>query len=104
MSYTNDLDGFIENMKDIEKSASVKDDRGLLMMSSFARKTAEDFRDKGKESQIDVLNLRDCVDNERGIWPDQLRQSGVRFWNGTKITIDEFKKECKRQGYEFKVQ
>lgn len=49
MSYTNDLSGYIENMKDIEKSAGIKGEAGLLMMASFARKTAEEFKSKGKK-------------------------------------------------------
>ena len=49
------------------------------------------------------INLQDCVSDSKGVWPEQLRQSGIRFYNGTRITIDEFEKEAKRQRYKFRV-
>ena len=105
MGYTNDLDGYIKNMKKIEKDASIKDERGLMMMASFAVKTAEEFRDSQKQPAFnsDEFALRQCVNHNNGVFPAMLRESGVMFWDGTRITIESFKKECRRQGYKFKV-
>ena len=41
-----DLQLYIENMKLIEKEASIRSEAGILMMASYARKTAEAFKDK----------------------------------------------------------
>lgn len=51
----------------------------------------------------DILNLRQCVNSYSGAFPAQCRGSGVIFYNGTKVTIEEFRKECRRQGFTFKV-
>jgi hypothetical protein len=45
-----DLKEYIENMKEIEKEASIRDERGIMMMASFAVKTAQEFLDKKKQS------------------------------------------------------
>lgn len=100
-----DLKEYIKNMKSIEKEASIKDERGLMMMASFAVKTAEEFLEKQKQPSFnsDEFALRQCVNHNDGVFPSQLRESGVMFWDGSRITIEAFKKECRRQGYKFKV-
>ena len=51
----------------------------------------------------DEFNLRRCVNSYDGAFPAQCRESGVIFYDGTRITIEEFRKECRRQGLRFKV-
>ena len=51
----------------------------------------------------DNFNLRRCVNSYDGVFPAQCRESGVIFYDGTRITIEEFSKECRRQGFRFKV-
>lgn len=51
----------------------------------------------------DAFELRQCVNHSNGVFPAQLRESGVMLWNGTRITIDKFRNECSRQGFKFKV-
>ena len=51
----------------------------------------------------DEQRLRmDVVDTE-GKWPKQLAGSGVMFYYGLKITIDQFRKEAGKMGYRFGI-
>lgn len=47
-TYTNDLPGFIENMKNVQKEAEIKGHKGVSQMASFAWKMAEEFKAKGE--------------------------------------------------------
>lgn len=63
----------------------------------------ETSRKESEPQKQNTFDLRACVDDLKGIWPDQLRRSGVMFYNGSRITIDDFEKEAKRQRYVFRI-
>jgi hypothetical protein len=65
MGYSNDLDGFIKKMKDVEMSASENDERGLLMMASYARKQAEEFKESSDKVMPPSHGIRYSMDGAR---------------------------------------
>ena len=48
MKYTNDLDGYIENLKELLEQAKLAGDVELRMMLHFSIAMAEEFQLKGK--------------------------------------------------------
>ncbi len=104
--YTNDLDGYIENMKMLEHASNIKGEAGMLACASFARKTAEEFKKSFKyndEKPKKDARLRMAVINGDGKWPSQLSSSGVMFYDGLRITIEDFREESIHLGYNFGV-
>lgn len=61
--------------------------------------------DKGEDVMIfsDSQRLRAAVVDGNGKWPKQLAESGVMFYDGLRITIDEFRKEARKLGYRFAI-
>ena len=51
----------------------------------------------------DQARLRMAVVDRDGKWPKQLSGSGVMFYDGLRITIDEFRKESIKLGYKFSI-
>lgn len=51
MNYTNDLAGYIENMKDIVAQLELSGDDDMILAAKFAVKTAEVFKAKGEDSK-----------------------------------------------------
>lgn len=49
------------------------------------------------------IRLRSAVVSRKGKWPEQLAESGVMFYDGLRITIEEFRKEAIKLGYRFEI-
>ena len=47
--------------------------------------------------------LRMAIVDRDGKWPKQLAGSGVMFYDGLRITIDEFRKKAVQLGYRFAI-
>lgn len=51
----------------------------------------------------DEARLRIVISERGGKWPKQLIGSGVMFYDGLRITIDQFREEAIRLGYKFEI-
>ena len=75
------------------------------ILHTIVARLSESFEFVPRDNEFggSTFELRQAVNNYGGVFPAQLRESGVMFYDGATITIEQFKMECKRQGYTFKV-
>lgn len=87
------------------KSPVMITERGCV---EFVLMTVSDFNELNRAASrfekimsSDEQRLRMAVANLDGKWPKQLVGSGVMFYDGLRITIEEFRSLAIKLGYEF---